>query len=164
MSRLPGGIEAIWILSRIERPVHGAVLIREPPHSCLTKAGSSGENADMPARISSSLQRPGLLLTLLAHVRLAIRLLREPGVPVWSKLVPVLAALYLAWPLDIVPDFLPVLGQLDDLGIVLMALEGFLRLCPPAAVAFHRAGIAAGRRFSRMPVAADVIDAEWRRE
>lgn len=118
----------------------------------------------MPARISSSLQRPGLFLTLLAHVRLAIRLLREPGVPVWIKMVPVLAALYLAWPLDIVPDFLPILGQLDDLGLVLMALEGFLRLCPPAAVAFHRAGLAAGRRFSPMPVAADVIDAEWRRE
>jgi uncharacterized membrane protein YkvA (DUF1232 family) len=118
----------------------------------------------MGVRISPSLQRPGLLLTLLERMRLATRLLREPRVPGAIKTVPLLAGLYLIWPLDIAPDFLPVLGQVDDLGLVLLALEGFLRLCPAAAVAFHRAGIAAGRRFAPMPATGDVIDAEWRRE
>jgi uncharacterized membrane protein YkvA (DUF1232 family) len=122
------------------------------------------DNADMAGRISSSLQRPGLLLTLLARLRLALRLLREPRVPGAIKTVPFLAGLYLIWPLDIAPDFFPVLGQIDDVGLVLLALEGFLRLCPPAAVDFHRAAIAAGRRFARMPATDDVIDAEWRRE
>jgi uncharacterized membrane protein YkvA (DUF1232 family) len=118
----------------------------------------------MAAWNTSSLQRPGFLLTLLSRARLATRLLREPRVPRVAKAVPVLAALYLIFPLDAVPDIIPVLGQLDDLGVVLLALELFLRLCPMAAVAFHRAAVAAGQRYGPMPAAADVIDAEWRRE
>ena len=71
-------------------------------------------------------------------MRLAVRLMREPGVPLVTKALPVLTAFYVISPLDLVPDFVPVLGQLDDLGIILIALEAFLRLCPAAAVAFHR--------------------------
>ena len=118
----------------------------------------------MAVRITSSLRQPGFLLTLLSRARLAARLLREPGVPWVTKAVPLLAALYLVFPLDFVPDLLPVLGQLDDLGIVLLALEVFLRLCPAAAVAFHRAAVAGGRRYGPMAATADVIDAEWRRQ
>jgi len=59
--------------------------------------------------------------------------------------------LYVISPLDFVPDFLPVLGQLDDLGVVLLALEGFTRLCPTEAVEFHRAAIAQGRKYDPMP-------------
>jgi uncharacterized membrane protein YkvA (DUF1232 family) len=118
----------------------------------------------MEIRTTSSLWRPGFLLTLLSRARLAARLLREPAVPWAPKAVPLLAAFYLVFPLDAVPDLLPVLGQLDDLGIALLALEVFLRLCPAAAVAFHRAALAAGRRYGPMPPTADVIDAEWRHQ
>ena len=118
----------------------------------------------MGARIASWLSRPGLLRTLLSQARLAIRLVRDPAVPWLTKLVPTLAALYLISPVDLVPDVLPLLGQLDDLGVVLISLEVFLKLCPAASVAFHREAIAQGRGYGPMSPADSFIDAEWRRE
>jgi len=118
----------------------------------------------MAVRVKSWLSRPAVLRTLFSHVRLAVRLIREPGVPLVAKALPLLTAFYVISPLDLVPDFVPVLGQLDDLGIVLIALEVFLRVCPPAAVAFHRGAIVQSRRYSPMSPTGDFIDTEWRRE
>ena len=101
---------------------------------------------------------------LFSQVRLAIRLLRDPRVPLLIKALPVLAGLYLISPFDLVPDVLPFLGQLDDLGVILIALEVFLRLCPVEAVAFHRGAIVQGRRYGPMSPDEAFIDAEWRRE
>jgi uncharacterized membrane protein YkvA (DUF1232 family) len=112
----------------------------------------------------SWLETPGLLRGLLPQTRLALRLFREPAVPLLAKAVPVLAAVYLIWPLDFLPDIFPVLGQVDDLGIVVAGIELFLRLCPDAPAAFHRAALAAGRRFSPMPAQGVVIDAEFRQQ
>ena len=118
----------------------------------------------MAARVTSWLSWPSLLRMLVLHVRLTVRLLREPRVPLLIKALPVLAALYVISPLDFVPDFLPVLGQLDDLGVILIALEAFLKLCPAGAVDFHRAAMAQSRKYHPMPLAGEVIDAEFRRE
>jgi uncharacterized membrane protein YkvA (DUF1232 family) len=110
------------------------------------------------------LTKPALLRTLLTQLRLAFRLLREPGVPILTRALPLLAVLYLVWPLDFIPDILPGLGQLDDLGVVVFALELFLGLCPTRAKAFHEAALARGQRYAPMPMGGDAIDAEWRRE
>ena len=107
---------------------------------------------------------PPLLRTLLSHVRLTLRLLREPRVPPLVKAVPILAGLYLVSPVDVVPDIIPILGQLDDLGVILLALETFLKWCPSQAVGFHRAAMAQGRKYGPMPPAGEVIDAEFRRD
>jgi uncharacterized membrane protein YkvA (DUF1232 family) len=80
------------------------------------------------------------------------------------KALPAVAALYVVSPLDFVPDVLPVLGQLDDLGMILIALEAFVKLCPAGVVDFHRAAMAQGRKYSRSPHTGEVIDAEFRRE
>jgi uncharacterized membrane protein YkvA (DUF1232 family) len=58
---------------------------------------------------------------------LVSRLLRDQRVPRRRKLL--LAALvgYLALPFDLVPDFIPVAGQLDDVLIVALVLRRFLR-------------------------------------
>lgn len=108
--------------------------------------------------------KPGLLKALLAQARLALRLIREPAVPLLAKAVPVFAALYLIWPLDFLPDIFPVLGQLDDVGLVLAAMEIFLRLCPDAPAAFHREALSAGRRYAPMPAQAGYVDAEFRKD
>ena len=115
-------------------------------------------------RATSSLPAPSLLRTLLSHLRLAVRLLREPGVPLLAKAFPVMAAVYTISPLDFVPDVLPVLGQLDDLSVILIVLQIFLKLCPARAVDFHRAALAQGRKYRAMPSAGEVIDAEFHRE
>jgi uncharacterized membrane protein YkvA (DUF1232 family) len=104
-----------------------------------------------------------MLRTLVSHIRVSLRLLREPCVPLIFKLIPMAAAVYVISPLDFIPDVLPIIGQLDDIGIVFIALEAFIRVAPAEAVDFHRSAVAQGRPFSPMPAAGEVIDAEFRR-
>lgn len=101
---------------------------------------------------------------LWSQARLAGRLLREPRVPFHAKAVPVLAALYLVSPLDLVPDILPLVGQIDDVTLAVAALAVFVRLCPSPTVAFHREALAAGRPYAPMSAGDEVIEAQWRRE
>jgi uncharacterized membrane protein YkvA (DUF1232 family) len=55
---------------------------------------------------------------------------------VW-KLIPVAGLIYVAFPFDFIPDFAPIIGQLDDLGIFLGSLWLFVELCPPDVVKEH---------------------------
>ncbi|GMU40343.1 MAG: hypothetical protein AMXMBFR23_12090 [Chloroflexota bacterium] len=57
-------------------------------------------------------------------------LVRHPGVPIWVRLVPVPLLLYLVFPIDLIPDFLPVVGQLDDLLVAAAALWIVVRFTP----------------------------------
>jgi uncharacterized membrane protein YkvA (DUF1232 family) len=116
----------------------------------------------MAIQISSWLARPLSLRSLIVQARLATRLFREPRVPALLKALPVLAGLYLISPIDLVPDFLPGLGQLDDLGVIIAALELFVRLCPAGAQAHHREAIVQRRRYTPMASNEDIIEAEWR--
>jgi uncharacterized membrane protein YkvA (DUF1232 family) len=58
---------------------------------------------------------------------LVTRLLRDPRVPRRRKLVLFGLVAYLALPFDLVPDFIPVAGQLDDAIIVALVLRHFVR-------------------------------------
>lgn len=58
---------------------------------------------------------------------LCSRLLRDPCVPRRTKLMLVALTGYLALPFDLVPDFIPVAGQLDDVVIVAFVLRSLLR-------------------------------------
>jgi uncharacterized membrane protein YkvA (DUF1232 family) len=55
------------------------------------------------------------------------RLLRDPRIPKRKKALLIALAGYLALPFDLVPDFIPVAGQLDDVVIVAFVLRSFLR-------------------------------------
>jgi uncharacterized membrane protein YkvA (DUF1232 family) len=118
----------------------------------------------MAARLGSLMLRPWLLRTLWRDVRLALRLLREPYVPAWAKAAVPLALLYVVSPIDILPDVLPGVGQLDDLALLYAAIKVFLRLSPQAAVNFHQDAIARRQPFSAMPASDVVIDADYRRD
>ena len=50
-------------------------------------------------------------------------LLRDPRVPAWRKALLAAVLVYLALPIDLVPDFIPVAGQLDDAIVVALALR-----------------------------------------
>lgn len=43
---------------------------------------------------------------------------RDPRVPKWRKFAGLLAVAYFILPVDVIPDFLPILGWLDDLGVL----------------------------------------------
>jgi uncharacterized membrane protein YkvA (DUF1232 family) len=76
-------------------------------------------------------------------VVLCSRLLRDPRVPRRQKLL--LAALvpYLALPFDLIPDFIPVAGQLDDAVLVIFVLRRVLRAGGPELLREHWPGPAA---------------------
>jgi uncharacterized membrane protein YkvA (DUF1232 family) len=71
------------------------------------------------------------------------RVWRDPRTPWLPRLLLGLAIAYLALPLDLIPDFIPVLGQLDDLLIVPLLVWLALRSVPPAILAEHRAAVLA---------------------
>jgi uncharacterized membrane protein YkvA (DUF1232 family) len=54
------------------------------------------------------------------------RLAKDPGLPRAAKLALVAAAVYLASPFDLVPDFIPFVGYLDDLMLAAIILDGVL--------------------------------------
>jgi uncharacterized membrane protein YkvA (DUF1232 family) len=62
------------------------------------------------------------------------RLLRDRRVPRRAKLPLYLLVPYLASPIDLIPDFVPVLGQLDDAVLVALALRRIVRAAGPAVV------------------------------
>jgi uncharacterized membrane protein YkvA (DUF1232 family) len=74
------------------------------------------------------------LQDLVRQGRLAWRLLTDKRVPILVKSIPALAVVYLVSPLDFVPDVFPVLGQLDDLAVMLLALRLFIEMAPPEIV------------------------------
>jgi uncharacterized membrane protein YkvA (DUF1232 family) len=67
-------------------------------------------------------------------VVLCKRLLGDGDVPRRAKLALVLLVAYLAMPFDLVPDFVPVAGQLDDAILVALALRTVLRGAGPDLV------------------------------
>jgi uncharacterized membrane protein YkvA (DUF1232 family) len=62
--------------------------------------------------------------------RLALRLARDSRVPMTAKLVLGGTLLYLISPIDVVPDWLPLAGQADDIAILLAGLNMFIKACP----------------------------------
>ena len=68
------------------------------------------------------------------------RLLADPRVPRRRKLLLVLLVAYLAMPIDLVPDFIPVAGQLDDAIVVALVLRAVLRSGGEALLHEHWSG------------------------
>lgn len=63
---------------------------------------------------------------------------RDPRVPWLAKLVATSVTAYALSPIDLIPDFIPVLGLLDDLLLVPLGIWLAVRLIPPDLLAEHR--------------------------
>jgi uncharacterized membrane protein YkvA (DUF1232 family) len=75
-----------------------------------------------------------MLRHLPSFARLYSRLFRDRRVSLLPKALLVLTLVYVVSPLDVIPDFLPVVGEMDDVAVVLAGLWLFVRLCPPEVV------------------------------
>lgn len=64
--------------------------------------------------------------------RLLLELLADPRIPLSRKAILGLGAGYLVMPIDLIPDFLPVIGRLDDIAVIVLALDLFLESVPQA--------------------------------
>lgn len=76
---------------------------------------------------------------------------RDPRTPWYAKALAFAVAAYALSPIDLIPDFIPLLGYLDDLILVPAGLWLVLRLIPAEVMATHRAAaeIAADRPVSK---------------
>jgi uncharacterized membrane protein YkvA (DUF1232 family) len=75
------------------------------------------------------------LAELLRMGQHAWRLFGDSRVPLSVKAIPMLAALYVVSPLDLLPDVIPIMGQVDDIAILLVALRLFTQLAAKYEVA-----------------------------
>ncbi len=83
---------------------------------------------------------PALVAFIPDCIVLLRRLVRDPRTPRWARPLLMLLVLYLISPIDLIPDFLPVVGQLDDVVIVVFALRLLLRAAGSAPVREHWPG------------------------
>ena len=90
---------------------------------------------------------------------------RDARTPWYAKVLGVAVVAYALSPLDLIPDFVPVLGYLDDLLLLPLGIALVLRLIPPPVLAECRTAaatrLAAGRPTPEARAAAAVIVAIW---
>jgi uncharacterized membrane protein YkvA (DUF1232 family) len=70
-------------------------------------------------------------------VKLVFRLVRDKRVPARPKAILVILSAYLASPIDLIPDFIPGLGYVDDLVLAAFALDQILNRVPDHVVREH---------------------------
>jgi len=86
---------------------------------------------------------------------------RDPRVPWYAKGLAIVVAGYALSPIDLIPDFIPVLGYLDDLILVPAGIWLVVRLTPADIMAEHRALAAAAQERPVSKTAAVVILLVW---
>lgn len=86
---------------------------------------------------------------------------RDPRTPWYAKACALGIAAYALSPIDLIPDFIPILGYLDEAILLPLAVMLAVRLVPPDVMAEHRASAlrAEGRPVSRAGAA--VVVALW---
>ena len=87
--------------------------------------------------LTSRVKDEGFWREMWRQARLVWQLLRSPEVPIYLKLLPALAIVYILVPTDLIPDFIPGLGQLDDLTALLVGAKVFIELAPQDVVSRH---------------------------
>ena len=98
---------------------------------------------DGGSSVQASLLARDAVLMLPNLIKLVGRLLKDPRVPRRSKVALGLAAAYVASPIDLVPEFIPVIGWADDVLFILFAIDSLIERSGPEVVAdrgrpYHR--------------------------
>lgn len=86
---------------------------------------------------------------------------RDPRVPWYVKALAVVVVGYALSPIDLIPDFIPVLGQLDEVILIPLGVMLVVWLTPPTIMAEHRALAAAAQERPVSLTAAVVIVGIW---
>jgi len=82
-------------------------------------------------------------LTWRQRFEVARAIARDRRVPRLARWLPLALAVYLAFPIDLIPDFIPLLGQLDDVLAVALVLWLLIRLVPHGVIEEHLAAVSA---------------------
>ncbi len=100
----------------------------------------------------------GMLVRAARSLQLVWRLVLDPRVPFMTKLILVATAVYVVSPIDAIPDVIPVLGQLDDLGVILLGIKFFIQMCPANVVMEHQQALG----ISKHARSDEYVDATYR--
>ena len=105
-----------------------------------------------------------MLMNMTGIPRLMFRLMLDRRVPLSTKLIPVVALIYLVSPFDIVHDMIPVLGRIDDLLAIVLGVLVFLVAAPHDVVVEHIRGRPPDDEGRGGPPGSDgsVIDGKYR--
>tara|TARA_Y100000815_G_C12962497_1_gene357197 strand:+ start:209 stop:529 length:321 start_codon:yes stop_codon:yes gene_type:complete len=74
------------------------------------------------------------LFRLISSIRLVWKLLTDSRVPFWIRIALPLALIYVISPIDILPDFIPVMGRVDDIIAIVAGIMILLKLAPKKVV------------------------------
>jgi uncharacterized membrane protein YkvA (DUF1232 family) len=85
--------------------------------------------------------RLGALRALFRMSRLSWRLVRDPRTPLADKLFLGAAIALILSPINWIPSFIPILGQIEDLALVTLALNVFLKRVPARLREEHEAAL-----------------------
>lgn len=107
---------------------------------------------------SQNRKSPSFWVELIKSFRLAWRLIRDARVPWWLKLIPLAVLVYIISPIDIIPDFILGLGQLDDLTLLILGVQIFVLVSPRAIVQQHRDEIDGMNRGGGSAAGHEIID------
>lgn len=86
---------------------------------------------------------------------------RDPRTPLLAKLLALAVAAYAFSPIDLIPDFIPIIGYLDDLIIVPLGIVLIIRLIPTELMAEHRLSALNSSERPVSRVAAVLVIATW---
>jgi uncharacterized membrane protein YkvA (DUF1232 family) len=111
-------------------------LSRDEKESPATNRNDFGTDSGVLAQVRRFSRDPkGQARLLLRHVGLIYRVLRHPRTPWNARLVAGLAMAYVVSPVQLIPSFIPVIGQLDDVAVILLAVKFVHRWTPSAILA-----------------------------
>jgi uncharacterized membrane protein YkvA (DUF1232 family) len=86
---------------------------------------------------------------------------RDPRTPWYARAFALAVAAYALSPIDLIPDFVPVLGYLDEVILLPPAILLAIRLVPPEVMAEHRAAAAAAQAKPVSRAGAALVVAVW---
>ena len=80
-----------------------------------------------------------LVFKLPTYARIVWGIMRDPRTPIGLKGMLAAALAYVVLPVDLIPDVIPILGQADDLTVLLLVLDLFIQNAPAEVRAEHTA-------------------------
>ena len=79
-----------------------------------------------------------LLWTARGRLRLAWMLIKDERVPLWQKAIPFLPLVYILSPMNLISFALPVIGQIDDALLIMLAVELMERVVDEKIIAEYK--------------------------
>ena len=105
--------------------------------------------------------KPSLLKNLRVEAHAAWLAARDPRCPWHARALGLAIAAYALSPIDLIPDFIPILGLLDDAILIPAGLWLFVKMLPPGLLDEHRAAAAAAAERPGSAWGAALVVAIW---